>query len=606
MTAEIAQATQSNKHEDLVTTTAALVTKSSDVSSLGTISSGDYGEGSQGPSSDSKDDSKDSSRLNHPNSKKFSEHHLAILNEFYKENPNPTAKYLRKVAAKSGLTHLQCKAWFQYQRKKKRKNVLEHNSESLYKEIKLLVEDLEKAKERNVVLLTENNALRKNVNEWTSYQDQISGIQGIQQQQQQKAAGPGAIQEAKPVGVAPSKGSGKVHPASTLQLQDASPTSEQTHYQQQQQQQQSSSIAQANAAATATVLGMGMALPFKSVEDVQAALLNQQSATTAATAVVAKAATLDVNNVDVPGQISLHASDQVKKASAVVTRILQGELKNQNQSHAMLHSEVAVHVRTLIFQSENPLDIVNVIVKSFEATLASGQKTDAQKEAELKPLLDSFMKTELAIKDAQLATKTKLMAQLPQLPPAGSVRQKSGASKCPVSTESMMCLLNMCYLGAAERSLCLMGETSLYALFIQAYNLINLENVSIPFEQIMLMHKLRDELKKGEEQLVKTFEATWRLPYAFAERHHDPMMRTHLQNALMMQMSVGGKGGADQANHVHALMSKTMTEAVNLYKEGIAKCCEKLPPLLAARIVLTMHKVKQILRTADSFYQVIK
>merc|ERR1712182_109258 len=122
------------------------------------------------------------------------------------------------------------------------------------------------------------------------------------------------------------------------------------------------------------------------------------------------------------------------------------------------------------------------------------------------------------------------------------------------------------------------------------------ENVSIPFEQIMLMHKLRDELKKGEEQLVKTFEATWRLPYAFAERHHEPMM----------QMSVGGKGGADQANHVHALMSKTMTEAVNLYKEGIAKCCEKLPPLLAARIVSTMHKVKQILRTADSFYQVIK
>ena len=111
-------------------------------------------------------------------SKKFGERHLSILNEFYKENPNPKAKYLRKIAAAAGLTHLQCKAWFQYQRKKKRKHILENQSESLYREIKVLVEDLEKAKSRNVALLTENTELRKNVNQWNAYQDQLKPSQG--------------------------------------------------------------------------------------------------------------------------------------------------------------------------------------------------------------------------------------------------------------------------------------------------------------------------------------------------------------------------------------------------------------------------------------------
>jgi len=544
-------------------------------------------------------------------SKKFSEDNLRILSQCYKENPNPSARCLREIAAKSGLTHLQCKAWFQYQRKKKRKHILENQSEKLYREIKVLVEDIEKAKERNVVLLTENNTLRKNVNQWNNVYHEQFGLQKLV---------PG----------------GKTGGATAVAATAPIPTAKQVTFSV-----QGANLLSTNQPKTSTLqearerLGIGdqnQVSPNSDSDQTQhrnggldalhqLALKSQQQQASSSggqvsilqTTAVSAAKSLDVNTADVPGQIAANVSEHVKRASAVVTRVLKGEARNENPLEAVLHSNLAVHVRTLINHSENPLNIVTVLVKSFDSLIQS-QKTDAEKETELKPLLDSFVKTELAIKDAQLGTKVNLMGQLPQLPPPNVTLLQQDASKSTkVTVESILCIFNMCYLGASERSLCMMGEASAHALFAQAYELINLENTSLPFQHIMLLNKLKDELKKEEEELVRKFEVSWHIPYAFLEKHHDSIMRSHLQSAMILASSGvgGGAGGLDkaatqgasEANPFILSMSRTMAEAVTVYKKGIMECYKKLPPLLCARVFLSMHKVKQILRTSDTFYQ---
>jgi len=322
---------------------------------------------------------------------------------------------------------------------------------------------------------------------------------------------------------------------------------------------------------------------------------------------LAAAGLLDVSNTDIPGQIAAIVGDEVRRASAVVTRVLQGQMKNSDPAQAVVHTDVATHVRTLVLQSENPLDIVNVLVKSFDAILSDPQKSDAQKDAELRPLVESFVKTELAIKDAQLATKIKLLAQLPQLAPLSASCGGGGGGKPSrsrsVSVDSIFCVFMMEYFGLAERSLCFMGEASLHALFTQAYDLINLERAQVPFQHIVLMHKLRDELKRREEELVRRFEVQWHIPYAFMGRHKDPAMRSQLQSAMTLQHLTNGS--QDQGGRaMHLLVSRTMTEAVALYKEGVARLFDQTPPLLCARVLLAMHKVKQILKTSDSFHQI--
>merc|ERR1712157_557006 len=111
-----------------------------------------------------------------------------------------------------------------------------------------------------------------------------------------------------------------------------------------------------------------------------------------------------------------------------------------------------------------------------------------------------------------------------------------------------------------------------------------------------------EELKKEEEELVRKLEVSWHLPYAFAKRHRDPLMRSHIQSAMILSGSTGGAGEANQ--QLHLFMSKIIAEAVAVYKKGIVECYKKLPATLCCRVFLSMHKVKQILRTSDSFYQV--
>lgn len=461
-------------------------------------------------------------------SKKFGERHLSILNEFYKENPNPKAKYLRKIAAAAGLTHLQCKAWFQYQRKKHRKHKLENHSESLYKEIKVLVEELRRTKERVAVLATANASLLS------------------------------AAAEKMEAGV----GSGDVGG------EDASPDSEQTTGQAQGNRQQ-------NPLAEALLPGHHQAHAQAQV----AAASNPP--------VAAPATGLDLNNVDVSGQIAKNAGEHLKRTSAAVTRVLRGEARNRVASEAVQHTEAALKVRDLLQSSEDPFEYVSTLIRGVERVMGDNAKGELEKQRELAPLLDAFVQVEAAVKDTQLGLRCQIAETLPALPPPADQVSTRPAARC----ESQLCLWSATYAGLAERSLCLMGETSLYALLVQAYDLVNLrvqthQGQQLGFDKIILLHKLREELKEGERDLVQSFEH--RLSFPFAAMQHHGKIRASLEQKLAESPG---------------LLTDTMAEATAVYKSGLQKVKENLPPLLCAEVFLAMEKVKQILRTGDRFYE---
>lgn len=461
-------------------------------------------------------------------SKKFGERHLSILNEFYKENPNPKAKYLRKIAAAAGLTHLQCKAWFQYQRKKHRKHKLENHSESLYKEIKVLVEELRRTKERVAVLATANASL-------------LSAAAGKME-----------------AGV----GSGDVGG------EDASPDSEQTTGQAQGNRQQ-------NPLAEALLPGHHQAHAQAQV----AAASNPP--------VAAPATGLDLNNVDVSGQIAKNAGEHLKRTSAAVTRVLRGEARNRVASEAVQHTEAALKVRDLLQSSEDPFEYVSTLIRGVERVMGDNAKGELEKQRELAPLLDAFVQVEAAVKDTQLGLRCQIAETLPALPPPADQVSTRPAARC----ESQLCLWSATYAGLAERSLCLMGETSLYALLVQAYDLVNLrvqthQGQQLGFDKIILLHKLREELKEGERDLVQSFEH--RLSFPFAAMQHHGKIRASLEQKLAESPG---------------LLTDTMAEATAVYKSGLQKVKENLPPLLCAEVFLAMEKVKQILRTGDRFYE---
>ena len=219
--------------------------------------------------------------------------------------------------------------------------------------------------------------------------------------------------------------------------------------------------------------------------------------------------------------------------------------------------------------------------------MGDNAKGELEKQRELAPLLDAFVQVEAAVKDTQLGLRCQIAETLPALPPPADQVSTRPAARC----ESQLCLWSATYAGLAERSLCLMGETSLYALLVQAYDLVNLrvqthQGQQLGFDKIILLHKLREELKEGERDLVQSFEH--RLSFPFAAMQHHGKIRASLEQKLAESPG---------------LLTDTMAEATAVYKSGLQKVKENLPPLLCAEVFLAMEKVKQILRTGDRFYE---
>jgi len=230
---------------------------------------------------------------------------------------------------------------------------------------------------------------------------------------------------------------------------------------------------------------------------------------------------------------------------------------------------------------------VSTLIRGVERVMGDNAKGELEKQRELAPLLDAFVQVEAAVKDTQLGLRCQIAETLPALPPPADQVSTRPAARC----ESQLCLWSATYAGLAERSLCLMGETSLYALLVQAYDLVNLrvqthQGQQLGFDKIILLHKLREELKEGERDLVQSFEH--RLSFPFAAMQHHGKIRASLEQKLAESPG---------------LLTDTMAEATAVYKSGLQKVKENLPPLLCAEVFLAMEKVKQILRTGDRFYE---
>lgn len=230
---------------------------------------------------------------------------------------------------------------------------------------------------------------------------------------------------------------------------------------------------------------------------------------------------------------------------------------------------------------------MSTLIRGVERVMGDNAKGELEKQRELAPLLDAFVQVEAAVKDTQLGLRCQIAETLPALPPPADQVSTRPVARC----ESQLCLWSATYAGLAERSLCLMGETSLYALLVQAYDLVNLQvqthqGQQLGFDKIILLHKLREELKEGERDLVQSFEH--RLSFPFAAMQHHGKIRASLEQKLAESPG---------------LLTDTMAEATAVYKSGLQKVKENLPPLLCAEVFLAMEKVKQILRTGDRFYE---
>ena len=107
------------------------------------------------------------------NSSKYTPEQLVALEACYEKNPTPSSQAVKDLAAETGLTQAQCRAWLQYQRKKRKKHLMEHEREVFRIEIKCLNERIGNVKEQNNRLHIENQRLRKAYDSMKQYEKEL-------------------------------------------------------------------------------------------------------------------------------------------------------------------------------------------------------------------------------------------------------------------------------------------------------------------------------------------------------------------------------------------------------------------------------------------------
>jgi len=92
---------------------------------------------------------------------KFSEEQLEMLEYAYRAKKKPGSVAMRELAELAGITFLQCKSWFQYQRKKKKRREEENEANALKAEISLMSEQIREKQAKNDGLQKRNADLHK-------------------------------------------------------------------------------------------------------------------------------------------------------------------------------------------------------------------------------------------------------------------------------------------------------------------------------------------------------------------------------------------------------------------------------------------------------------
>lgn len=539
----------------------------------------------------------------HAPSSKFTDEQLRLLGEMYEHNQCPNARTLRELAQAANMTHLQCKAWFQYQRKRRRKFELENETEALESASASILNDIDCAQKKNTRLMRNNEHLRSTVETLHRLTTQLETCSAFMKQcladpnlgarlsdsdstEATNQPASAAAGKAPPDEIATRLGKflteipkdiGKPPPLPT----DAGPLSQATEGG-----------------------GAHHPPPASHTLQVHAHDADQPNKTSPVSPLHTN---LGVNAVDIPSAIVQRMAEQLTRASAIVTRPFKSHHHPpMGPSEVTYHHPQAVQVRKIIRGDDQADVIMLTIVQSIESVLAMCQ--GGHEPPQLKQLVASFLSTEIQVKRTQVTNALEVLKHLPIVPRAMG-QDHGGAMVC---CDSMFCLVNQCYLGPAERSMCLMGEASAHAIIHHAIELLNLDKKSaskVTLHESMQLSKLKTGLKCEEERVVRRFEELWQIPYAFTEQHHGEAV-SNLKSAISLlcvqRMSgpMNGKSGLDARGVAQEVISNVLLQAHEMYITGITKCMESLPLILAAKLFVAIHKVRQILVTADQFQAV--
>ncbi len=528
-------------------------------------------------------------------SSKYTPEQLGALEACYERNSQPSSQEVKALAGETGLTQAQCRAWLQYQRKKRKKNLMEHEREVFRIEIKCLNERIGAVRDQNDKLQQENVSLRKSFEQLREYEQELgdatttleskldprflsrsgSGGDGADRGDHSGSGGAGGSASA---GAGTSAGeeedaAGRGSPAPapppppppqvTLEAAAMTLSGVLTKNVENMADQklhlpslvQGGKIAMpmpmpgaaggdssaANTPASfpspsaGKVEGSPTYLPLQPLPPLPLHPLSQEQQSTSTGTLASPATATQADSSEAANSLQLqerfygrtgstnlkteedmvegiarNVGKQLVRASAIITHALRnssrdgfdggrggggddgdGEEPGSSEGpggvmQAVVHHQDAVQMRQVLQQRESALS--EEILRSIEGILAQGEgkRPDSEGMAgPLSPLLVSYVRTETAIKEQQMLLKSRMLAHLP-LGPSPTAAEAGQDRHIQVKCTSMFCIFCQCYLGMAERSLCLMGEPSLYALITHASQYV------LPPPQI-IPHPTRDK-----------------------------------------------------------------------------------------------------------------
>jgi hypothetical protein len=574
------------------------------------------------------------------NSSKYTPEQLVALEACYEKNPTPSSQAVKDLAQETGLTQAQCRAWLQYQRKKRRKHLMEHEREVFRIEIKCLHERIGSVKEQNHRLHAENERLRKAYDSIKQYEKELDkatstliaqkktewtedtgggGIIAIEEQKQQKdeeerkhSQTAKAQVEDKDKMVTEEEEEGDTTQRQRQSLDRAAMTlagvltkrveeiSEKRHF---------ASISPTPPITTTkdSAKDFDHASHAPSSRTIHAALTASSSATTQQELLRKLSQRSEKSKEVIRGEeqhiiesLCNKVADQLKNASCIITSALDksGEVRQQRRQVALHHPDT-LNIRHVLQQKESALS--DEILRSMDAIVKS-QSSDESKEKSVAPLLQSYLRTEISIKEQQLLLKSRMLAHLPLVPHQSGL---DGTDPCAVKCTSMFCILSQHYLGLAERSLCLLGEASLSALLTQAIDYLLHSRKCISEDDYKVAQSVLQQIKAGEIELLRHFHEKWEpIQFTTIGAHHKSAEASALFSTCFRMCLLESSGQVRQTTGQEgqaAMICNLLTYSTQTHINGLKSVHQSLHPVLCSKLFVAMKEVKQLLVTADSF-----
>ncbi|QDZ25125.1 hypothetical protein HOP50_16g76720 [Chloropicon primus] len=538
-------------------------------------------------------------------SSKYTHEQLAALEACYERNQAPGSGEVRALAQETGLTQAQCRAWLQYQRKKRKKHVLEHEREVFRVEIKCLNESIYSVKEQNSRLHLENEELRRSFEQMKEYEQEIDeatttlrqGSSNLGEEAEATTADESETNRGDPAGASEGKDKSIEKAVMTLagaltrrvediadkalvgKLEGATPDSRRHH------------VVEGSDQNTHT--------PLTADSNVSHQMQLRRITST-------NRSKTQKSPEEAVQQICSEVGKELRDASKSISKAL---AKTQNPGEGSIRTQVVLHhpdtvnIRHVLAQRETLL--CDELLRSVSNIVDSNEMSLEQKEEMLRPILQSHSRTLASIKEQQLHLKMRMLAHLPLVP---HLEASAGTSSiledpCQVRCTCMFCILCQCYLGHAERSLNIMGEASLSALLSQAVDYLYKTTQSISDSDKARVGLVLGEIRQAEGGLVKEFETKWDAPFELTRKHHDPKVASFLFQGAFRHCYLKSPGAPPGQKAMETLVSRFLSLSSQVHINGLKSMCDMLSPVLCGKLLIAMKEVKQLLVAADSFHE---